>query len=180
MEYPKELERGYAFNEDLYVPGYFELKSKKGESVVFSAGLSEIKTTQLKQIADFEAKIRTPRDNFYHCLVNSAHQFYYHVDGENYILAGYPWFKCRARDMFIALPGLTLAIDEIDQFEDVMKTAEKAIRNFINEEPVGYKIYEMEHPDVLLWSVWALQQYAKETSREQCCQKYGELLKDIM
>ena len=180
VEYPKELERGYAFNEDLYVPGYFELKIKKGESVVFSAGLSEIKTTQLKQIADFEAKIRTPRDNFYHCLVNSAHQFYYHVDGENYILAGYPWFKCRARDMFIALPGLTLAIDEIDQFEDVMKTAEKAIRNFINEEPVGYKIYEMEHPDVLLWAVWALQQYAKETSREQCRQKYGELLKDIM
>ena len=53
--------------------------------------------------------------------------------------------------MFIALPGLTLALDEVDQFEDVMKTAEKAIRNFINEEPVGYKIYEMEHPDVLLW-----------------------------
>ncbi len=44
--------------------------------------------------------------------------------------------------MFIALPGLTFAIDEIDQFEDVMKTAEKAIRNFINEEPVGYKIYK--------------------------------------
>ena len=79
-----------------------------------------------------------------------------------------------------ALPGLTLALDEVDQFEDVMKTAEKAIRNFINEEPVGYKIYEMEHPDVLLWAVWALQQYAKETSREQCRQKYGELLKDIM
>ncbi len=27
--------------------------------------------------------------------------------------------------MFIALPGLTLALDEVDQFEDVMKTAEK-------------------------------------------------------
>ena len=75
---------------------------------------------------------------------------------------------------------MTLAIDEVDQFEDVMKTAEKAIRNFINEEPVGYKIYEMDHPDVLLWAVWALQQYAKETSREQCRRKYGELLVDIM
>lgn len=30
------------------------------------------------------------------------------------------------------------------------------------------------------WAVWALQQYAKETSREQCRQKYGELLKDII
>ena len=38
----------------------------------------------------------------------------------------------------------------------------------------------MEDPDVLLWAVWALQQYAKETSREQCRQKYGRLLEDIM
>ncbi len=31
----KEQERGYDFNEDLYVPGYFEVDIKKGESVVF-------------------------------------------------------------------------------------------------------------------------------------------------
>ena len=44
-----------------------------------------------------------------------------------------------------------------------MRTAEKAIYAFIEDKPVGYKIYEMEHPDVLLWAVWALQQYAKDT-----------------
>ena len=180
IEYPKEQERGYDFNEDLYVPGYFEVNIKKGESIVFSAGTSEVTTRRLKQTFEAEVLDRTPRDSFYHCLENSAHQFHNKQEGEHYILAGYPWFKCRARDMFISLPGLTLAIDEIDEFEDVMKTAEKAIRNYINEEPVGYKIYEMEHPDVLLWAVWALQQYAKETSREQCRQKYGELLVDIV
>ena len=37
VEYPKEQERGYASNEDLYVPGYFEMGIKKGESIVFSA-----------------------------------------------------------------------------------------------------------------------------------------------
>ena len=30
IEYPKEQERGYDFNEDLYVPGYFEVDIKKG------------------------------------------------------------------------------------------------------------------------------------------------------
>ena len=30
IEYPKEQERGYASNEDLYVPGYFEMPIKKG------------------------------------------------------------------------------------------------------------------------------------------------------
>lgn len=180
VEYPKELERGYAFTEDLYVPGYFEFTIKKGESVVFSAGLSEIKTSQLKQIADFEVGIRTPRDNFYHCLVNSAHQFYYHMDNEDYILTGYPWFKCRARDMFIALPGLTLPNNEVDHFEQCMLTAEKAIREFMEGKSLSVKIHEMDQPDVLLWAIWSLQQYAKIVSLNKCIEKYGELLKDIV
>lgn len=180
IEYSKEQERGYDFNEDLYVPGYFEVNIKKGESIVFSAGTSETSTNRLKQTFDQEVNDRTPRNSFYHCLKNSAHQFHYQQGDDHYIIAGYPWFKCRARDMFISLPGLTLAIDEVDQFEDVMNTAEKAIRSYINKDPIGYKIYEMDHPDVLLWAIWALQQYAKETSREQCRNRYGSLLKEII
>ncbi len=180
LEYPKELERGYAFNEDLYVPGYFELNIKKGESVVFSAGLSEVKPNQLKRMADFEVNIRTPRDNFYHCLVNSAHQFYNYVGGENYILAGYPWFKCRARDMMIALPGLTLVNGETEQYEACMKTMEKAVREFMAGEPVSVAIHEMEHPDVFLWAMWCIQQYGKMVSLQKCVEKYGRLAEDIM
>ena len=74
IEYPKEQERGYDFNEDLYVPGYFEVDIKKGESVVFSAGISEISPRKLKQTFESEVADRTPRDSFYHCLKNSAHQ----------------------------------------------------------------------------------------------------------
>ena len=180
VEYPKEQERGYSSNEDLYVPGYFEFDIKKGESVIFSAGLSEIKTSELAKICDFEVGVRTPRDNFYHCLVNSAHQFLMRREGESYILAGYPWFKCRARDMFISLPGLTLTNQELEHFEEVMRTAEKGIRDFINERPLSVRIYEMEHPDVLLWAVWCIQQYGKFVSMPKCIEKYGQLLRDIM
>lgn len=84
------------------------------------------------------------------------------------------------RDMFISLPGLTLAIDEVAKFEMVMETARKAIHDFINDEPDDVKVYEMEHPDVLLWAVWCIQQYAKMVSRDQCREKYGTLLQDIM
>ena len=180
IEYTKEQERGYDFNEDLYVPGYFEVDIKKGESIVFSAGISEISSRKLKKTFESEAADRTPRDSFFHCLKNSAHQFHNKQEDDHYILAGYPWFKCRARDMFIALPGLTLAIDEVDEFEETMVTAEKAIRQFISDEKVTYKIDEMSDPDVLLWAVWAMQQYAKEVSREQCFTKYGKLLEDII
>ena len=180
IEYPKEQERGYDFNEDLYVPGYFEVDIKKGESIVFSAGTSETSSRRLKQMFEAEVADRTPRDSFFHCLKNSAHQFHNKQGNEHYILAGYPWFKCRARDLFIALSGLTLGVDERNEFEDVMNTAEKAIREFISGEPSTYKIYEMEHPDVLLWAVWCLQQYAKSVSREECRKRYGQLLTDIM
>lgn len=180
IDYPHERERGYDSKEDLYVPGYFECDIKKGESIVFSAGLSEINPSKLKELADFEVNIRTPRDNFYHCLVNSAHQFFMNRDGESYVLAGYPWFKCRARDLFISLPGLTLSDGEEDRFERIMKTAEKAIREWIKGSPISVRIYEMQHPDILLWAVWCIQQYAKFVSTEQCVKLYGKLLKDIM
>ena len=180
LEYPKEQERGYDSNEDLYVPGYFELDIKKGESVVFSGGISPISTRSLKRLFEEEVEDRTPRDSFLHCLINSAHQFHNKQNDKHYILAGYPWFKCRARDMFIALPGLTLAIDEVDEFESAMATAQEAIYDWMADRPVQNKIYEMEHPDVLLWAVWAVQQYAKFVSKEQCRAKYGKLLEDII
>ena len=181
VEYPKEQERGYASNEDLYVPGYFEMDIKKGETIVFAASTSEIKAVSLKKLFDKEVDERSPRDNFFHCLVNAAHQFHRREkNGDRYILAGYPWFKCRARDTFIALPGLTLSIEEDDYFELVMKTAMKGYYEFMEGKPVSVHIAEIEQPDVPLWAIWALQQYAKETSKEECFKKYGQFIKDVI
>ena len=181
VEYPKEQERGYASNEDLYVPGYFEMSIRKGESVVFSASTSEIKISKLKKLFEDEVEDRSPRDNFFHCLVNAAHQFHLRMKNDDrYILAGYPWFKCRARDTFIALPGLTLSIQERDYFELVMKTAERGLREFMEEKPRTVKMYEIEQPDVILWAFWCIQQYAKEAGKEACLKKYGTLLQDML
>ena len=181
MEYPKEQERGYFSNEDLYVPGYFEMSIKKGESIVFAASTSAIKTSTLKTLFDKEISLRTPRDNFYHCLVTAAHQFHNRKPNDDrYLLAGYPWYKCRARDTFIALPGLTLAIDEQDYFELVMQTAERGLREFMEGKPLSVQIYEMEQPDVPLWAVWAVQQYAKYAGRDNCHKRYEKLVNDIV
>jgi predicted glycogen debranching enzyme len=181
IEYPKEQERGYASNEDLYVPGYFEMPIKKGESIVFSGSTSQIKASSLKKLFDAEVADRLPRDNFYHSLVAAAHQFHNRkANDDRYLLAGYPWFKARARDTFIALPGLTLAIDEQDYFELVMQTAERGLRDFMEGKELSVQIYEMEQPDVPLWAVWAIQQYAKHAGREKAFEMYGKLLQDIV
>jgi len=181
IEYPKEQERGYASNEDLYVPGYFEMPIRKGESIVFSASTSEIETSGLKRLFEEEVNERTPRDNFFHCLVNAAHQFHIHEKNDDrYILAGYPWFKCRARDTFIALPGLTLSIEETHYFDLVMKTAQKGLLEFIEGKPLSVHIYEMEQPDVPLWAVWCVQQYARKEGFEKCLEKYGTFVKTVV
>ena len=181
IEYPKEQERGYASNEDLYVPGYFEIDIKKGESIVFAASTKEIKSNQLKALFQKEMDLRPGRDSFFHCLVAAAHQFHNRQPNDDrYLLAGYPWFKARARDTFISLPGLTLSIGETDYFELVMKTAEKGLREFMEDKPLSVKIYEMEQPDVPLWAVWAIQQYVKEVGREHGYKMYGKLVKDIV
>ena len=181
IEYPKEQERGYASNEDLYVPGYFEMPIRKGESIVFAASTSAAKSSQLKKLFDDEVALRLPRDNFYNILVTAAHQFHNRQKNDDrYLLAGYPWFKARARDTFIAMPGLTLSIGERDYFELVMKTAEKGLREFMEEKPLSVKIYEIEQPDVPLWAIWAIQQYVKDAGKDEGYKLYGKLVEDIV
>ena len=180
LDYPKERERGYDSSEDLMVPGYFEMPIKKGDSIIFTASLASVAPRQMDKLMDAEIAALDSRDSFYHCLVNAAHQFKVQKDGENYLLAGYPWFKCRARDMFIAMPGITLSIGEVEMYEKYMETAAKAIRSYINKEPLPVAIYEMEQPDTLLWAIWCIQQYGKYVSRQKCNELYGDLLREMI
>jgi predicted glycogen debranching enzyme len=182
IEYPKEQERGYPYQEDLYVPGYFEVAIKKGESIIFSAGDKDVTTTRLKALYEAEATIRTPRDSFYNNLKNSVQQFYFRPNETDiYLLAGYPWFKVRARDLFISLPGSTLSIQDPGRFESIMQTAMPAVRAFLGkgklENPV---IKEINQPDVMLWAIWAIQQYAQHAGAEQARERYAGFIEEML
>jgi len=181
IEYSKEMERGFPYKEDLYVPGYFELGIKKGESIYFAGGDAFIDPSLLEEKYEDEIQSRTTRTGFYNCLKNSAQQFYHRpTENDAYLIAGYPWFKVRARDLFVALPGCTLSIDDPVRFEKIMTTATPAIRNFIKNKAEDKVIKEIEMPDVFLWAIWAMQQYAKSQGIAQCQEKYGGLIQEII
>jgi predicted glycogen debranching enzyme len=181
IEYSKEKERGYPYQEDLYVPGYFELEIEKGESIYFSAGDTFIEPFMLEQMFDEEQKGRTPRSSFFNCLKNAAQQFYHRPNEEDaYLIAGFPWFKVRARDLFIALPGCTLSIDDPVRFEKIAKTAIPALCNFMKTGSLDKVITDIDLPDVLLWATYAFQQYAKSQGSENCNALYGQLIQDII
>ncbi len=159
IEYIQERERGYDYQEDLYVPGYFELEIKKGESVIFSAGLTEADPKTRQAAFDKEIARRTPRNNFENCLKNSAAQFIRLRDGDTRVIAGYPWFGWWGRDTFVASPGLTLAVGENQTFLDIMDTMSKDLHGALFPNVGSGVMTNMNSMDAPLWYFWSLQQY---------------------
>ena len=180
IEYIKDQERGIPYTEDLYVPGYFEVEIKKGETIFFSAGISEVDTTQLAQMHEDEIKLRTPRTSFYNCLKNSAKQFYLTNAEGHYILAGYPWFKIRARDEFMALPGCTLSNHHRPDFERIMDTAAQAFEKWMETGKQDRHLKGLDLPDVPLWAIWAIQRYSKDTDNDTARKRYGQLMRNLL
>ena len=180
IEYIKDLERGIPYTEDLYVPGYFEVDMKKGDTIIFSAGVSEVNTRQLTKMYEDEIKTRTARTSFYNCLKNSAKQFYMTNADGHYLFAGYPWFKVRARDEFIALPGCTLSNHHRPDFEAIMDTAKEAFTRWMETGEPDKHLQGIDLPDVPLWAAWAIQRYSHDTDVPTARERYGELVAQLI
>lgn len=180
VEYPREQVRGYGFKEDLFMPGFFEVQIKKGECIIFSAGLTPIKPANLKALFTKELKLRQHRDSFFNCLKISANSNILTRNGKDYIIAGWPWFKVRARDTFIALPGSTLIIGNEAEFDKIAEPAIAALRAYMQDGETDPIIQEIGAPDIPLWAMWTIQQYAKYVSLAKAQEKYGSLVQEII
>ena len=180
IEYVKDLERGVPYTEDLWVPGYFEVPIKKGESIIFSAGIKEVSPRSLNKMYEKEIASRTCRSSFFNCLKNAAKQFYLKDNDGDFILSGYPWGTVLARNTFMSLPGTTLAIDHKDDFESIMATASAELVKFMETGELSNRIHGIDLPDIPLWAVWAIQQYAKNISVTAANDVYMELVEKII
>lgn len=180
VEYPREQVRGYGYKEDLYMPGYFEFSIKKGESVIFSGGITPVKPNGLKALFTRELKLRSTRDSFFNCLKISATSNIIERDGKTYIIAGYPWFKVRARDQFIAVTGSTLNLGNEEEFHKIMASGLDALRAYMKEGTMDNVIQEINYPDIPLWASWAVQQYAHYAGYEKAAEKYGAFMEEVM
>ncbi len=181
VEYLEEQKRGYDYKEDLFVPGYFELPIKKGESVVFSGSTKEVNPNSITRKFTAELKKRVPRDNFKNCLINSAQQFIVRKKGETQIIAGFPWFDCWGRDTFISLPGLTLSIDDPETFLQVTDTEVKKLKGGLFPNMGSGEDAAYNSVDAPLWFFWAIQQYVDYAGSEiSVWKKYSGHMKAIL
>ena len=181
IEYIREAERGYDSTEDLFVPGFFEIDLKVGESIVVSAGVEENKPNSFKRQFRSEIKKRTPRDSFENCLSNAADEFFVSTAKGKEVIAGYPWFGRWGRDTFISLPGLSLSRGDVKSFKAVIKTMLGELKDGLFPNVGHGKEVSFNSVDASLWFFWAIQQYAATTNKKaEVWTEYGKAMKSIL
>ncbi|MFP4471578.1 MAG: amylo-alpha-1,6-glucosidase [Bacteroidales bacterium] len=163
IEYTHEKLRGYDYLEDLYVPGFFELPIKPGESILVAASTNEVLPGGLKQKFNAELKKRIPRNNFENCLTNAAEQFIVNQENRTDVIAGYPWFGPIGRDTFMSLPGLMLTRGDEKTFRSVIDSMISTMKGPFFYNVVLNDRTEYNSVDTQLWFFWALQKLAEHT-----------------
>jgi predicted glycogen debranching enzyme len=181
IEYPEEQARGYEYSEDLFVPGYFELPIEKGESIYISVSLKEVAPAGIAKKFASEYKQRNPRDSYKNCLINAAQQFIVKKEKKTEIIAGFPWFGTWGRDTFIALPGLTLAIDDVKTFKSVIDTMVDKMKDGLFPNMGDGHQAAFNSVDAPLWFFWALQEYVKYgCSALEVWERYSRPMKNVL
>lgn len=181
IEYHEEMIRGYDYQEDLFVPGFFDVPMKKDEPVIFAAGTGLVNPKGLKRAFTMEVKDRIPRDSFENCLVNAARQFIVRGKDRTEMVAGFPWFGRWGRDTFIALPGLTLCTGDAKTCRDVLDTMVADLNGPLFPNVGKGDASNYHSIDAPLWFFWALQQYAQHTGKKAAIWKdYGKKMRMIL
>ena len=179
IEYMKEQARGYDYQEDLYVPGYFELPIKMGESVYFSASTEGCDPATIKKQYSIEKTRRIPRDSFINCLLNSAHQFIWEREDGKDIIAGFPWYESIPRQTLLALPGLLLTQSEVNTYEEIMKTNLNRLKDGLLPKYVGMP-GDYDAADAPLFAFQAIQELKSFRGNKKLWKRYGSVMKEIL
>lgn len=181
VEYVKEMNRGYGFLEDLFVPGYFELNLKEGDCIIFSAGTEKVNPVSLKQRFTCELNKRPRRYTFENSLRNAAQQFILHKKNETNVIAGYPWYNSITRQTFISLPGLAHALKSKIICEQVLKTYEPYLNKGMFPDSTASNGLVYNSADAPLWYIWAIQHYDENHSNKKLTWgKFGSAIKEIL
>lgn len=181
IEYIKEQERGYDFQEDLLVPGCFEMPIKVREPIYFAAGVEPVNPFTLSRKFSLEIKTREPLNSLENCLSTAAQHFIVKHGKKAEIVAGFPWFGAWGRDTFIALPGLTLMRNDLRTCKQVLDTMISTMQGplFPNIGANGSAAYNSM--DASLWFFYALWQYAEiSETQDNIWEEYGEVMKQIL
>ena len=182
ITYSDEMRRGFNCKEDLFVPGFFTVTMKPGDSIVFSASVGEDDPKTLKRkFIDALRRLGNIR-NYHDLLVRNADMLKCARNGHKRINAGFSWLETGLlRETVLSLPGLTLYADgNCAEFEEILD-------NLISDEQdrLFRRTTQVEAPLLLTDAIQQYIHYLEDEKGEKDAdrkvwKKYGKTLEGIL
>ncbi len=182
VTYSDEMRRGFSCKEDLFVPGFFTVTMKPGDSIVFSASVAEDDPKALKRKFTDALKRLGHIHNYHDLLVRNADMLKCSRNGHKRINAGFSWLETGLlRETVLSLPGLTLYADgNCAEFEEILD-------NLIADEQdrLFHRTTQVEAPLLLTDTIQQYIHYLEDEKGEKDAgkrvwKKYGATLKGIL
>jgi predicted glycogen debranching enzyme len=189
--YRTEQSRGYAYEGDLWSPGFFHVELEGADTVTLVGSTEDWDIVEVLSPEDLrnseharrkrllEDAVRKARRDFPAELVFAADQFVIapagrfeeaaraHAAGDEVrtVIAGYHWFTDWGRDTMISLEGLTLLTGRWLEAGYILRTFARYVRDGLipNMFPDGAKEGVYHTADATLWFFHALGRYLRYT-----------------
>jgi predicted glycogen debranching enzyme len=165
-----DRDRGYDHVGDRWVPGVLELELGPGQEATVAFALAEPCAAAADAFdAVFaaaraaDAAVARQADPLFARLGRTAGDFLYRAEGNRLgVLAGFPWFQEWGRDVFVSLPGLTLARGRADLCAEVLRGALPFLRRGLLPNVYGPDAAASHYDscDAALWFALAVQRFA--------------------
>ena len=190
-EYVREMERGFPFAEDAFIPGSFSFNVKAGEDVIIRAGITAENYANIGKVDEYlkniYSKEKAKREAILKCFANdpevikilkqeARHFFARNRDNNPSVIAGYPWFGEWGRDTMISLNGITTCCGKPEEALAVLKAYASYIKDGLLPNTLGgaQGFLSYNSIDAGLLYVWAAQLLW------QSGEKQKEIKKDIL
>lgn len=170
FHFAEERARGYDSEADRYAPCVLEFELGPGEDLVCSFALDESAAEPAALLAAARAEREALQqwasldpDPLAKMLRAGAQDYFYRdAAGRLGVLAGFPWFGEWGRDVFLALPGLSLAVDEPGRGLEVLRGALPFLRNGLLPNIYGRSPAESHYgsADAALWFALCVQRFS--------------------
>lgn len=164
--YDVDRDRGYDHEGDRWSPGILELDLAAGGEAFVAFALGE----PCERPASLWQAVEPPAESLRARLERAADDFLYEAPGGRLgVLAGFPWFGEWGRDVFLALPGLSLARGRPDLAERVMSGCLPFLRRGLLPNIYGPTAADSHYGscDAALWFALAVQRYADAGGSEK-------------
>ncbi|MHB8829479.1 MAG: amylo-alpha-1,6-glucosidase [Syntrophales bacterium] len=198
FQLPEEINRGFAGEEDLFMPGIIAVPLERKCTVILSVSLAKplkntpaiwqtetVRRGRERTIEKISASGMDDEDGkLYLALLQAGRQFIITTpSGKPAIIAGYPWFGSWSRDTLISLPGLCFSTGRFATGIEVLReigSHEKDgfLPNFFSADgkPAAYNTI-----DSSLLYFWAVQELLRATGdRELIRNDFWPVMKRII